>query len=490
MKVEKRKLTELERNNKFAMIAHAIDAFAMCIICIMQTLQLNRGIWHIIAALVLGFIPVAGEVFFWSKDKETTMIKHFVGYGYAVFYTFFMFTSSNHMFFLFVVPMILVISVYNDIAYSIKINVGVIIESVVAVVIGVNTGKLGYIDKNTAIIQILIIVMIAICSCITSAVLNANSTQKIDNLKEAQNKIEEVFNNVSRVSKETKKGIDDMNELLKRLSEASFNTKDNMQQVTVGIGDTTEAVQEQLIQTEAIQVKADNTKDVSEEIKKNMKDTLLAIEDGKKDVEILVSQVEKSVNDSNSVVNKLNNLKEYINEMNTIIEIINAITSQTGLLALNASIEAARAGEAGRGFAVVANEISNMATQTKDATIQITQLITNVSLAINEVVSVVSNMLEGIDAERVSTVNTAQSFENIRNNTMSVQENIIKLVYNVKELRDVNVVIVESIQRISGVSQQVYASASETMEAEENNADILEKISKIMQNVVEITSSK
>lgn len=76
-------------------------------------------------------------------------------------------------------------------------------------------------------------------------------------------------------------------------------------------------------------------------------------------------------------------------EMNSIVELISGITSQTSLLSLNASIEAARAGEAGKGFAVVATEISGMATQTQDATEQITALINNVSGAISEVVEVI-----------------------------------------------------------------------------------------------------
>lgn len=485
--MNKRELTEFARNNRFAMIAHGSDALIMCCLSIMQTITLGRAVWHIIAALVLGLAPVAGEIICWCRNRESTMIKHFVGYGYALFYTYFLFTAANNMFFLFVVPMIIVIAVYNDIAYSVKINVGVIIECVAAVIIGCKTGKLGYQGIASAAIQIITTVLITLYSCIASSVLNANNSRKLKNIRDAREQVEEVLENISRVSEETRKGIEDMNLHLEKLREASAGTRDNMEHVTLGIGDTTEAVQDQLLQTEAIQTRVDNTTEVADYIAESMNLTLSVIDTGRQDIEVLASQVDESVSNGTEVADKLNNLNEYIKEMNSIIELINGITSQTGLLALNASIEAARAGEAGRGFSVVATEISNMASQTKNATVSITQLISDISHSINEVVTVIRQMIEGINAEKTAAVNAVDSFENIRANTLSVRENISGLVNTVKELRDANLVIVDSVQRISGVSEEVYASATETMNAEENNVSIINSISEIMQSLLKLT---
>ena len=348
----------------------------------------------------------------------------------------------------------------------------------------------GYEDKYTGIIQIIIAVMVAVYSIITSVVLNATSQQKLINVTEAKDKTQELLDNVSRISNEPKAGIDEMNVMLDELNVSAKHNRDNMEQVSNGINDTTDAVQNQLCQTEEIQTKVNIVDDVATAIADNMDNTLTVLENGKRDIEVLVEQVEVSVKNGTEVASKLSALDEYIKEMNSIVELISGITSQTSLLSLNASIEAARAGEAGRGFSVVATEISSMATQTQNATDHITKLINNVAAAINEVVSVIYNMIDGINEEKQSTVNTAESFKSIHDNTISVQQNVKKLTLDVKELKEANLVIVESIQRISAVSEEVSANASETMESEENNVEILARISNKMQEVLELTNGE
>lgn len=133
--------SDLERNNKTCMYAHLIDSSIMTLFCILQALSGLQTWGYIIIFAVLGFGPVIAEFFFWNKSHETPAIQHLVAIGFAVFYSFAIFTATNGLVFLFVIPMILIISVYNDAKYSLIINTGTVIESLIITIMGRSYGR-------------------------------------------------------------------------------------------------------------------------------------------------------------------------------------------------------------------------------------------------------------------------------------------------------------------------------------------------------------
>lgn len=484
MKMEQRINTEIARNNRVGMLAHATDATVMVIYSIIQTYAgLHSGLYAVLM-VILGIGPVVAEYVCWKKDPATPAIRHFLAIGFALFYSVALFTSTNNIVFVFVIPMILVISIYNDTKYSLMINTGTVIESLLVAVIGSQTGKFGYAGADSAVIQVVIMVLVGLYSFLSAQVLERNNREKMQNIDESRKETELLLSDISSLSRELAAGIEDMDTDLDRLNTTFAKTKGAMEQVTAGADDTANAVQKQLSQTEAIQSKVELVNDASNRIAENMEQTLQTLEGGNKDVRALVEMVDASVQNGADVAEKLGTLDKYMEEMHSIVELIGGITSQTSLLALNASIEAARAGEAGKGFAVVATEISGMATQTKEATINITELIQNVSSAISEVVGVIRQMIAGINEEKQGASNTADSFLAIEKNTFAIQEHVKKLAAEINELKEANSVIVASIQTISAVSEEVSAHASETMEAEEENSTRLDDMKDTMQGLL------
>ena len=477
-------LTALARNNRTCMIAHTATAGVMLLLLFLQAA--TRGINPAVLTIscILGIAPVAAELLYWKKNHETTAIRHLVGNGFAVFFTFYIYTSTTFMASVFVIPMIVVISLYNNKKFSLLVNTGVVIETIILAVIGIQSGKYAYPDSDTAIIHVIFVILVAVYSYITSATLNTNEKQKLDAITASKNDTEKLLSDISNLSTKMQEGIKYIHNELSLLNNGSSVTVSAMQDVSAGAMDTANAVQKQLLQTESIQKQVSTVSSISENIHSSMEHTISVIDDGLNDVNTLVSQVDDSVHNGVDVSEKLKELDHHIKEMNSIIDLISDITSQTSLLALNASIDA------GRGFSVVASEISHMAGQTSEATEHITDIINNFAATITEVVRVITHMIDGINTEKQSTSNTAGIFDLIKSNSVSVREQLDELTDNIIELKAANSAISDSIQTISAVSEEVSAHSSQTLNQENENTEILKRIDSKMQELMKLTDNR
>lgn len=356
-----KQLTETERNNLIAMIGHFVDTLIMITLYVLQAASDARPWWQVALGAVLGFGIVRAECICYKGNREASIIKHLVGVGFAVFFTFMYFTANIPWYFVFTIPMIFVVSVYNDTKYSLMVSGGVVAEVILAVILGYNTGRFGYMGNQVAVLQIIISILVSAYAFLTSRTLQKNSYDKMVNINNAKKDTEKVLEDISSMSDAAKEGMEAIHCELRKLMEASEATKDAMEDVTKGATDTAEAVQDQIIQTDTIQDKISMVDSAVAGITQSMSESVTAMDNGRKNIDSLVNEVDNSVKNGEDVAEKLKTLDTYMKEMNSIVELIGGITSQTSLLSLNASIEAARAGEAGKGFAVVATEISSMA---------------------------------------------------------------------------------------------------------------------------------
>lgn len=265
------------RNNRTVLLAHFIDVLVMTTFCLLQVFSGLTTWSYVLFVALLGFVPVAIEHFLWKRNPQTYAIKHLVAICFAVFYTFTLFTSTNQLVFVFVIPMILIVSVYNDVRYSLLINIGTVTESLIIAIVGGATGKFGYLGMDYGIIQVVFMILVGIYSLFTAKTLNTN--------------FEEVLAGLSSVSEEMKSGIQDIHAELVTLNDASASTISAMQEVSTGTNDTAEAVQNQLLQTQSIQSKTEEVYDSINHISENMQNTLAALYAGNQDVASLVEKV-------------------------------------------------------------------------------------------------------------------------------------------------------------------------------------------------------
>lgn len=473
------KVSEIQKCNKATLICHGVICAIITAAYLLEVIKGSRSIGYFVVIALLGLGPVIVETLIYKKDPESDILRKVIAYSYAVLYAVAVFTTNSRLPFTYILPMLVIITLYGDLSYCVKIGVGAILINVADVVYKAVT--VGYAQEEIPDLEIRIIVMIivVIYLIITARLSGQINQDKQQELESEKAKAEHLLDQVMRLSGDLSGGVGRVNEHMDRLDKSVEEMSEAMGEVAAGTQETADSVQNQLTRTQEIQKLINEVSEVGAYIKECMDNATDEVESGVSNMELLSEQSKQSGEANATVVHLVTELHEKAEKMNEIVSLITSIANKTSMLALNASIEAARAGEAGASFSVVANQVTRLADQTKEATVNIEDLIGGVTDELSQVADAVKVVEENAEAQDERTENLNKSLNSIVDMTTAIAEKTSGLEKMIGELSAANEDIVQNIQVISAISEEVTAHSSGTLEAYKENKEIVGEVSRI-----------
>ncbi len=293
----------------------------------------------------------------------------------------------------------------------------------------------------------------------------------------AQNaKQQEVFDGIVNTTKTVSHKAEESSTLVGQLVSTTESVALSMQEITDATNMTAQSIEEQNSMTQNIQMAIEETGERSKKMVGIAVDSNESIQENIVAMQELKEQSVQIANTNHEVTEAMTRLQQKTKEVEEITGMILNISSQTKMLALNASIESARAGEAGRGFAVVADQIRQLAEQTRISTEEITRIVNELNANADEVVASVASSLEASEAQSFKIQAASDAFENLNTNMTTLIDDINGIDQQIYGLLDANNKIVENITQLSAATEEVTASAEQVREMSEDNLQFAEQV--------------
>jgi len=476
-------MSEMAIANKQSTIAATVICgfIAMTYVVLLPQGLIPTGVG--IVTILIALLPIVLSWTAYLRDHSSEVIRHFIGCGFGLLYGVILFTSELEIVYLYAIPLLVIVTVYSDVRYTIEVSGGAVVLNLIYVGMHMASG-------NVTEDQVTALPMRAVLLTITAVmlVLSTLSARRFQNIRRARTKLEQhktegLMDEILAVSGRVTDSVGQISSEMGVLTESVEQTLVSMNEVNNGTAESADAVQNQMIKTEEIQNHIIDVKHASEQIVDCVQTAADAVRQGRDcitEMDSLTGEVDKAGKD---VQASIESFRETTSKMNSITELINNVANQTSLLALNASIEAARAGDAGRGFAVVATEISNLASQTTVATDDINKLIAEITSQLGTVVETIEHLLKTGEDESACANRTSESFELISGSVEKISAHSNDMNRSVNDLAKANEEIVDSIQTISAITEEVTAHANSTYSSSEQNRQIAERIHSLVNNL-------
>jgi len=227
------------------------------------------------------------------------------------------------------------------------------------------------------------------------------------------NELTKMVNNLRGLIRQMQEATDNISKANANIAAATAEQAASVTEQAASVVETTATVEEV---RQTAQQSVERAQLVSEMASNTLKLTENGLDASKKTEEGMLGLKDQVSHIAETILS----LSEQTLQISEIIATVNDIADQSNLLALNAAMEAARAGEAGRGFAVVAGEVRNLAEQSRQATAQVSSILSEIQKAANAAVMVTEKGTKSAESGVELAQSAGDSIRVIREHTQQV----------------------------------------------------------------------
>lgn len=296
-------------------------------------------------------------------------------------------------------------------------------------------------------------------------------------------RISNTLENMNTFSSEVVQSSDKLTEI----EEKTDRVNDAVREIKEGTGHQNTQVNEVVDKASELEDMFGSLKEKNSELLNNVRRTLESGKSGSETVVELERQNELTTEIMTDSYHKIVALEEQSRKISSIVETINGISSQTSLLALNASIEAARAGEHGRGFSVVAESIGKLAKDSGEATGNIEVIINGLCGDIEETVKNLETINEVITNQTGAVAKVQKTFEDFTVLAEHTENVVGDMGILVGMMNDINQNMVHSVEQIRKISESTDEITDEVVKELEVQLEAISHVSQRVNALSQVT---
>ena len=480
MDLEKKQLGE---KNKRAFILAMLILASMLVLTILSLKMIHT--WQVYMRIIVAVAVIFMNIFVYIKARESNLFKYVCMHSLMIYYVITVFTNKQLYMYTYVYAIAVLLIIYGDIALTRIGAIGAVLSNVIAAFI--------YISRDSDVVeqcfmQIYFVILVAAVEYVVVTIQNRHNREKMDMLRiqaeeqrsasknviQMAQELGEKFEKAKKLSDALEFGMESSNKAVSDISEGASYTAEQIQKQTEMTGNIQENINKVLGETETMKEASDSAGQV--------------VEAGADIVKKLGIQSQDVIKISSETRKSTQSLNDKIRKVEEILSAITNISSQTSLLALNASIEAARAGEAGKGFAVVAEEIRKLSEETQEETDRITAIIGEL---VTEADRAAENMNESIqysEKQNLLIEEAGKKFVDIRNVSQQYRESVGTLADMIQGIYQANINITDSVENLSATSEEVAAATESCSQNSEVNMESLNNMNQLLGEIYEISA--